>query len=370
MARDSLFGETIEWSGKPKVLTVPPAFKAAAAACAVVAVTTLCFAIVVATALHVSVGGMLVFSAWCGTLALLSWRLPLVWRARLEYIVTDKHVIWRRGPVRRTIERSAISYALVRWSSRASGVGDLVLVRAVPTGALRRTLTLTLADVEAPDRLWALIRGEAASAPLGDGERPIAQRLDDGERVLWSGIPLASPWGTRRVLTALTGVILAAALARMLVRAIPSLKRVLGLHALPAASAAVLVAGVALAALLLCAAAAWVAYAAWVRPVLLAKRTRYYVTNKRVLIRRDLEELSLDRSRIAYVIAAPARGLQHVFLVLDGPQARALAPSGAFGGDDRGELLPVFASIENADAETVGALLRPSGRFAALRDAA
>ena len=64
-------------------------------------------------------------------------------------------------------------------------------MRAVPTGALRRTLTLTLHDVEAPDRLWAIIRGVEPSAPLGSGERPLAQRLDEGERVLWSGAPLA-----------------------------------------------------------------------------------------------------------------------------------------------------------------------------------
>jgi hypothetical protein len=370
MPRDSLFGETIEWSGKPKVLTVPTALKAAAAAAGVVAATTLCFAVVVATALRVHVGPMLVFSAWSASIALAAWRLPLVWRSRLEYLVTDKHVIARRGRIRRTIDRGAISYALVRWNPRVPGVGDLVLVRAVPTGALRRTLTLTLADVEAPDRLWARIRGEEESAPLGDGERPIAQRLDEGERVLWTGTPLASPWSPRRIFTAVIGFFLAVAAARMLVRAIPTLRRLLGLHALPAVSAAVLVAGVVLAALLVCATAVWVVYAAWGRPRRLVRQTRYYVTTKRVLIRRGNEELSLDRSRIAYVIAAPSRRLHDVFLVLDGPQARALAPSGAFGGDDRGELLPVFASIENTEAETVGALLRPSGRLARLRDAA
>jgi len=43
--------------------------------------------------------------------------------------------------------------------------------------------------------------------------------------------------------------------------------------------------------------------------------------------------------------------------VLDGPQARALAPSGAFGGDDRDDALrPVFAAID--DADTVGRILR------------
>jgi hypothetical protein len=95
----------------------------------------------------------------------------------------------------------------------------------------------------------------------------------------------------------------------------------------------------------------------FVRPLRLARQTRYFVTSTRVLIRRGNEELSLDRSRIAYVIDAPAKKLHDVFLVLDGPQARALAPSGAFGGDERDDALrPVFAAID--DAETVGAILR------------
>src|SRR5439155_26255 len=115
---------------------------------------------------------------------------------------------------------------------RVSGTGDLVLVRAVPTGALRRTLRLSLVDVEAPDRLWAIVRGVEPGAPLGDGERPLGQRLDAGERVLWSANPMASPWGGRRVLNALLAAGLALASAWMLVRAVSSLKHVARAHAL------------------------------------------------------------------------------------------------------------------------------------------
>jgi hypothetical protein len=127
--------------------------------------------------------------------------------------------------------------------------------------------------------------------------------------------------------------------------------------------------------LLLLSVALGVAYVALIRPARLARATRYLVTNARVLIRRANEELSLDRSRIAYVIDAPRQKLllgpgpqetslerlHDVFLVLDGPQARALAPSGAFGGEDRDDALrPVFSAI--ADADTVGRLLRPVQR--------
>lgn len=357
MVRDSLFGERIVWQGRCRAVSVPFVQKVMATVAAVVSAVTLCYAIVAAKSLGAPVGGMVLFALWCATIALGAWRIPLWWRSQLEYLVTERHVIWRRGPIRRSIDIGQISYACIRWSAREPSVGDLVIVRAVPTGALRRTLSLTLTDVDAPDRLWAIIRGVEPGAPLGSGERPLGQRLDPGERVLWSGAPLGSAWTTRRVATAAAGVVLAGTFVRSLVRSVPTLARVLRLHALPPALAAMLVGGAALGMLLLLAVSIGVAYAALVRPVRLAHQTRYFVTDARVLIRRGNEELSLDRSRIAYVIDAPWRKLHDVFLVLDGPQARALAPSGAFGGDDRDDgLKPVFAAI--ADADTVGQILR------------
>ncbi len=361
MARDSLFGEQIIWSGRPKVVSVPLFYRLAAACLVVFALSTLCFAAVLGRTLHVHVGGMVAFAGWCASLALAAWRLPLVWRSGVEYLVTDKHVIWRRGRIRRMIDRDAVSYALIRWSAADSTSGDLVLVRAVPTGALRRTLSLTLSDVEAPDRIWSIVRGVAPGASLGDGSRALAQRLDDGERVVWTAVPMASPWTVRRVVSMALATVLALAAIRTVAKAIPPLAKILRLHALPPGAIALLVLGVALGALLLVAVAVGVGYSALVRPSRLARVTRYFVTDRRVLIHRGLEELHLDRSRIAYVIAAPQKdkvgALHDLFLVLDGPRARALAPMGAFGGQDRTSLVPVFASID--DAETVGALLRP-----------
>ncbi len=357
MARDSLFGERIVWQGRCRAQVVPFVQRVMAIVAAVIGVVTLGYALVMAKSLHVDVGGQVLFAAWCATLSLASWRVPLWWRSEVEYLVTDRHVIWRRGRIRRSIDIKQISYALIRWNPRDSRSGDLVIVRAVPTGALRRTLTLTLHEVEAPDRLWAIIRGASPVASLGDGERPVPQRLDEGERVLWSGAPLASAWPSRRIATAALGGVLAILFVRSLVKAVPTLLKVLRLHLVSPALAAVFVGAAAVAMLLLLAVAIGVAYAAVVRPRQLARVTRYFVTNQRVLIRRGNEELSLDRSRIAYVIEAPTRGLHDVFLVLDGPQARAMAPSGAFGTEDRDDSLrPVFAAI--ADAATVGEILK------------
>jgi hypothetical protein len=153
------------------------------------------------------------------------------------------------------------------------------------------------------------------------------------------------------------GGVLAIVFVRSLVKSVPTLARVVRLHTLPPVLAAALLVGAALGMLLLLAVAVGVAYAAVLRPRRQARATRYFVTNARVLIRRENEELSLDRSRIAYVIDAPSKKLHDVFLVLDGPQARAMAPSGAFGTEDRDDSLrPVFSAI--ADADTVGAILK------------
>jgi hypothetical protein len=150
--------------------------------------------------------------------------------------------------------------------------------------------------------------------------------------------------------------VLTAVFVQSLARSVPTFAKLFRLHALAPPLAAVLVGGAALAMLLLLAVAVGVAYVALIRPRRLTRATRYFVTDARVLIRRGDEELSLDRSRIAYVIDAPGRKLHDVFLVLDGPQARAFAPSGAFGGDHDDVLRPVFAAI--ADADAVGAILR------------
>lgn len=349
--RDSLFGEEIVWSGSPKVVSVPGTFKLAAAVMGTMAVVALAFAVVVATGLRQPVGSLVAFAFWSATLALAAWRLPLWFRSKVRYIVTTKHVIWQRGKLRRSIDRAAISYAIIKWSS--PGVGDLVLERAVPTGALKRTLSVTLADVEGPDRLWAIVRGLTPGAPLGDGTRPLAQRLDDGERVLWSARPQASRWTSRRVATAVVGVLLAGAAAWVSARSAPPVSRVVRAHVLPPATAGVLVGGVALVVLLLVSVAIFVGYSALLRPWRLARATRYFVTDRRVLIRRGSEELHLDRERIAYVITTP-RGVQRdMWLVLDGPQARAYSPSGAFGGGvEEQRLVPMFAAVDDADTAT------------------
>jgi hypothetical protein len=236
-------------------------------------------------------------------------------------------------------------------------VGDLELVRAVPAGALRRRLTLRLPGLAAPDRVWAFVRGITPAAPAGDGHRLLAQRLDEGERVLWSSHPHSRwrrwlPNGWRTTMTLFIGLTLGLTSVMTAYRAIWLLR---GVSSAGLSSAGVsflaLVGSLGLTVAMLAAFSGAILYSAVVRPARLERETRYLITDRRVLIQRGDEELHLDRQRIVDVIDAPSEGGRHdLFLVLDGPRAAALAPSGAFGHEpDRG-LQPVFQRIEDPDA--------------------
>ncbi len=362
--RDSLFGDLVLWSGRPKVLTTPAIYRVSALVAAIASATSTASAVVVSTAVGASPGQLLAFAAWMATLAVALGMLPRWWQGALEYVLTDRNVVVRRGRVRRTIDRRAISFARIHWDPRHPGVGDLELVRAVPTGALRRSLSVVLTGLVAPDRVWAIIRGVTPSGPAGDGQRLLAQRLDDGERVLWSAHPAPRRWlptGARPLGSIALGLGLGAIALTTALHANHGLRLVLraGLAAgsLPFVA---LVVSVALTVLLLAVAGVAMVYAALVRPARLDARTRYWVTDRRVLIQRGDEELHLDRARVADVIEAPlGHGRSDVYLVLDGPAARAFAPSGAFGEPGASGLQPVLHRV--ADASEVARLLRGEG---------
>lgn len=351
------------WSGRPKRVTVPPVLRWAAIACGVVALTTTMSAVAVATVLGVPVGSMLLFAAWMATLAIGFWRLPLWWRSELEYTITEQNIVIRRGRYRRFIDRRSISFARIHWHPSHSDVGDLELVRAVPTGALRRRLTIVLTGISAPDRVWSFVRGLTPAAPAGDGQRLLAQRLDEGERVLWSAHP-ASHWtrwvpkNARGFLSLLIGLGLVVTAFATAIDAIRGLQTVLGAGLAPGSvSFIALVASLTLSVALLGAAAVAMVYASVVKPARLDRSTRYLITDRRVLIQRGTEELHLERERIVDVIDAPGHGgKKDLFLVLDGPKARAFAPSGAFGEESVGGLQPVLLLVE--DAEVVQKLLK------------
>lgn len=365
MLRDSLFGERIVWAGRPAVVR-PSAFQRSLAFVAFLgAGITLCFALVVGLVLHAPAGALLLFAFWCLALGLGILQVPRLLLSRARYVVTDQHVIVMYGPIRRTIERRAISFARIYWDERQPDTGDVELVRAVPTGALKRRLMLRLIGVQAPDRVWAIVRGAEGLAPRGLADQPLTQRLDVDEHVVWSAHPRQEfrrylPQGQREWgLLAIAAFLLAGA-CRMAMGAYPALRQVHegGGMAIQSLAFITLALGVGSTILLLLGIAGYLVYEAILRSGYLVAHTRYLVTNKRVLIQRRSEELHLDRRKILDVIDSPkGDGLHDMFMVLDGPRARAAAASGAFGEIPRGpHLRPVFEAVE--DAEGVSRILR------------
>ncbi len=369
MARDPLFGERIVWTSSPTVVAPPPLARAVSLLFYVLSAISLSFAIVIALALHAAPSGPMLFSIWCASLGIAAREVPRLWLKKARYVVTDQHVITYFGPFRRSIDRKAISFARIFWSDSDRNAGDLELVRAVPTGALRRRLVLKLYGVRAPDRVWAIVRGAEAIAPSGQhAERPLAQRLDHGERVIWSArrhpqLRAYLPKGQREWGLLGMGGFLFLGADRMVERGIPALQRVahggLPVRSFPFAA---LIFGLSLAVLMVFTVGCYVIYDAVIRQGYAAKHTRYLITDKRVLIQRGNEELHVDRGIIVDVIDAPAGdGLHDMFFVLDGPHARALAASGAFGEVGRSpHLRPVFEAVDDAEgARSVLAAPRP-----------
>jgi hypothetical protein len=354
--RDSLYGEPVNWSGRPKEITTPGLYRVAAAVCAATSAIATASAVVVAKAFPTRPGGMLAFAAWMATLALTFAFAPRWWRSELEFTVTDRHVIIRRGRMRRSIEIRQISFARIHWSARLPGIGDLELVRAVPTGALRRRLSVVLPGLIAPDRVWAIMRGVTPTAPGGDGHRLLAQRLDEGEQVLWSAHPVTSwrswvPTGARSLGAIAIALVMAVFAEWVSSHAAHALRDVAKVWAPRSPLFVLLAVSLSLVIVLLVSSSVGLLYAVVIRPARLAAQTRYLITDRRVLIQRGDEELHLDRSRIVDVIDAPVvGGVRDVFLVLDGPRARAVAASGAFGESGTQGLQPVLQRVADADA--------------------
>jgi hypothetical protein len=364
MTRDSTIPEPVQWTGRPEVLETPPFLRAAGWLFLVVAVVCTLFAVVVSRALGTSPSHLLLVGLWAATLSLGAFRGPKLWLSPVRYLITTRRIIVQRGPFRRSIDRDAVSFARITWSPNAPDVGDVELVRAVPTGPLRRRLALTLRGLRQPNRVWAIIRGAEALAPRGSSQVPLSQRLDTDERVLWSARPRPrmrafvphSPREWSRLGLALA---LFTSLGLMVTRAVPAAHGLLAAGLSPTSPAFVaLVAAEMVTAVLLLTMGAYFVYLAGLRSARLVRDTRYVITNKHVLISRGREELHLARHRIVDVIDTEAgRGLNDVFLVLDGPRARSLAASGAFGELDRSDSLrPVFLAVD--DAESARRILR------------
>jgi len=368
MARDSLYSERILWTGGPTVVRASFLYRAMAWVLGVASVVATLSAIAVSQATRQPAGALLFVAAWCATFGLAVRMVPVLWNQSVRFTVTDKHVIWKRGRWTRTIQRDGISFARIRWSRRDPGVGDLELVRAVPTGAMHRRLTVALQGIAEPDRIWAIVRGAPRSAAGGSWDAPLAQRLDDGEQILWWARPTLNwrswlPLSVRRTLMVAVGILVAMGAVRtvLAVRAIPARLTAAGMSptSLPFLA---LAAAVGLTLVLLLVMAGWLMFLGVARKALLDRKTSYLVTDKRILLQRGLMEIHLDRRLVVDVMDRDGLyGDKDVYLVLDGPQSRALATNGAFGRQEGvAGFVPVLQCIR--DVEGLRRALMAPGR--------
>jgi hypothetical protein len=288
-----------------------------------------------------------------------------------EYLVTDRQVIWRRGPLRRAMERRAITYARIHWHRSVSGVGHLELVSSIPFGPLLRKQRLLLHDVQSPDRLFAIIRQVEPTEHAGYADVKLTDRLDRGEVVVWGAAPAGWRLGFAELMTAIMGMTVMVAGLFYIYR----ISRVLadleayGLFmrtwtwfmlflAMVISGSVILAIGV-----VLLWKGLWGARAD-------GSNTEYILTDTRLLIRRDRTELSIDRKYIVDVAEVPSTaGSRNLHLILDGPHGKALDDNGAlsiFSALPRAAVPPVLYEVQ--DSELVRRLLlgnryRPSRKI-------
>jgi hypothetical protein len=346
--------EHVLWHGKPKLgvprqgiwVVVPAAF-------VILAVIVALFAGLIAAAGIPAVRSTAFLSFYLLVTGIAAWFAPRAWLDSCEYLITDRHVIWKRGQVRRLIDRNAISYGRIRWHQSEPGVGSLELVRAAPFGPLARRQRLLLHDVEAPDRVFSLIRGAEPTEFAGYGDVPLTDRLDHGERVLWGSAPAGYRLGRSELMTACLGtLVLGVGLfyGQRMANLLLDLERV----GLPVRSWTwlLLFLAIAISAIAILGVGAWLVWRGLWGARAAGSSTEYILTNTRVLIRRGEAELSVDRRRIVDVAELPCTGdLRNLFLILDGLGATALDDSGALSilPPPRAAVLPVLYEVRDRE---------------------
>ena len=324
--------ERVIWSGAPRPdVPLDRHWPPASALLGAFATVSFFFALLLRIAGMEGVRASLLTATYLTVLAVLAVWGPRRFRRGVRFLATDRRVVWRHGKLRRQIQLSTLSYARIRWHRSVAAVGHLELVCAVPFGPLARRQRIVLPDVERPDAVLALVQGLEPSPHGADLDLPLHERLSPGERVRWTGQPAGAVLGWQERATGAVGLLLLFG-AMVYGHRIAALLTDLERHGLLVRSWEWFL-------LFGAGAITWAAMTAigvvllwygWWRARRLGARTEYVVTDGRVLIRRGRVELVVDRRRIVDVAVVRARGgFAHLFLVLDGPDSRALATSGA-----------------------------------------
>ena len=350
-------GETIRWEGKPSRAPRDRVWVLAPILLVAMAIVAALFAVLLRVAdmpgMHKGIAVAALLAA-CAVAAILA---PRILVDEQRYLVTDRRVLWRRGRTHRFVAIRDLTYARIRWHRSVPIVGHLELVVATPFGPLLRKLRVVLQDLREPDVVLALIRGEAPADGAGDRTVPLIERLDEGEQVVWGGHPRGTHVGWRETFTTAGGVavsVLGLLYGHRVATILLDLEGI-GLQ-VRSLEWGLLFSAVAISCVCILAIGLGLVWSGLVRSRQLGQDTEYLLTDRRLLIRRGGTELSLDRSRIVDAALMPAgRRLHHLFLLLDSPDSRAIADSGALGPvlPARDAVPPVL--FELADAEQVRA---------------
>lgn len=352
--------EHVLWSGRPARVSHSPWFRLGAALLLGLAMVSALFAGLLYVNELAGARQTAAASIYLALTAVAVWLLPSFWIDAQEYLITDKRVLTRRGRLRRSMERRAITFGRIEWHRDAPGVGTLTLVRAVPFGPLMRQQSLVLHNIATPDAVLATMRGADVPKFAGDRDVPLASRLEEGEVLLWGGAPESSlrpSW--RENATALLGLLLAGfALyyAQHVARILVGLEEV-GLPVVTMTwwlffSATLLSFGI------IAGVAVLLLWSGIVRSRALLRDTEYLLTDRRVIVRRGATELFVDRKRVVDVVVEQrSSGCAHLFLVLDGPLGRMLNDNGALSAKIPARDLVPPILFEVRDAERVRGMI-------------
>lgn len=327
-------GEFLEWTGAPTRVSPPLGLITAGLLSLSISIVSFCFAGILAESDLIGVPqalgiGTVFFAAALAFYAYSGARLEGV-----RYAVTNLRVIrlGQRGV--RFAERRAITFGRIRWHHSSAVVGDLEMVVATPFGPLARTLRVVFNDVHEPDLLWASICGRELGRGAGDVHGHIRDRLGQDETLIWEGRPEGLHVGWRELWVTTFGFVLTLFSALYIWTNVGFMAALEGeglaigspgwlflFSAVVIAWVSILTVGLSL------------IHRGVIRARRLGRASIYALTNERLIIRRGRSELSIERNRIVdVVIKRTALGLFHVFLMLDGPGAKAVNLSGAIGG--------------------------------------
>ncbi|MFK7990769.1 MAG: hypothetical protein AB8I08_32415 [Sandaracinaceae bacterium] len=284
-----------------------------------------------------------------------------------EFAVTDRRILWKRGEIRRSMDRHGLTYARIRWHPQTPTIGTLELVRAVPFGPLARKQRIVFHHLSAPDEVLAVIRQAGDSSHRGDHTTPLLSRLDPDEEPVWVAAPEGPGIGWRDVGTSALGLAVLFVGLPIGLRGAVVLAELEGLGLSTRSSTWLLLfSAVALTAVVILAVGLGLAWYGILRARAMGHDTQYVLTDRRILIRRGRTELSLDRGRVVDIAETRAwRGLSNLHLVLDGPDARALNDSGALGSvtPSRDAVVPVLYELRDVSglrSALLGRISRPS----------